>query len=265
MISHVLNKSVSEIRSYIRENITSIEEDRENCLDLLRKDKRKSVNALAEYLECEYLKREKERNRVSALYHHDFAFGKVVCGVDEVGRGPLAGPIVGAAVILKPDSALENLILGINDSKKLSKKRREELDLLIREKALCYAIYEMSNLDIDRLGISYCNHEVFRGSIRNLRVKPELVLSDGYKVKDYKGENISLIKGDTLSASIACASIIAKVHRDRIMENLSVYYPEYGFDHNSGYASQDHIEALKKRGATPVHRMSFIRNFVDAR
>lgn len=264
MISHILNKSVTEIRSYIRENIESIEADRENCLMLLRMDKRKSVSSLAEYLECEYLKREKEVNRVSALYNHDLSFRKLVCGVDEVGRGPLAGPIVAAAVILKPDSSLENLILGINDSKKLSRKRREELDLLIREKALCYAIYEMSNLDIDRLGISYCNHEVFRGSIRGLEVRPELVLSDGYKVKDYAGENISLIKGDTLSASIACASIIAKVHRDRLMEKLSVYYPEYGFDHNSGYASQDHIEALKAKGATPVHRMSFIRNFVDA-
>lgn len=264
MIRHILDKSVSEIRIYIRENMESIEIDRDNCLDLLRRDRRKSVNALAEYLECEYLKKEREVNRVRALYDHDFSFGKLVCGVDEVGRGPLAGPIVGAAVILKPDSALENLILGINDSKKLSRKRREELDLLIREKALCYAIYEMSNLDIDRLGISFCNHEVFRGSIRSLAVKPELVLSDGYKVKDYRGENISLIKGDTLSASIACASIIAKVHRDRLMENLSVYYPDYGFDHNSGYASQDHIEALKKKGATPVHRMSFIRNFVDS-
>lgn len=263
MISHILDKSVTEIRTYIRDNMASIEEDRENCLKLLRMDRRKSVNSLADYLECEYLKREKEVNRVKALYDHDLSFGRLVCGVDEVGRGPLAGPIVGAAVILKPDSTLLNLILGINDSKKLSKKRREELDLLIREKALSYAIYEMSNLDIDRLGISYCNHEVFRGSIRSLDVKPELVLSDGYKVKNYAGENISLIKGDTLSASIACASIIAKVHRDRLMENLSVYYPEYGFDHNSGYASQDHIEALKRNGATPVHRMSFIRNFID--
>lgn len=264
MIRHILDKSVTEIRSYIRENMASIEKDRDNCLDLLRKDKRKSVNSLADYLECEYLKKEKEFNRVRVLYDHDFSFRKLVCGVDEVGRGPLAGPIVGAAVILKPDSAFENLILGINDSKKLSKKRREELDIVIREKALSYAIYEMSNLDIDRLGISYCNHEVFRGSIRSLSVMPELVLSDGYKVKDYIGENISLIKGDTLSASIACASIIAKVHRDRLMENLSVYYPEYGFDHNSGYASQDHIDALRKIGATPVHRMSFIRNFVDS-
>jgi ribonuclease HII len=262
MIEKILTGSVPEIRAYVKENREEIFREKENCLKMLRMDKRKSVQALAEYLECEYLKKETEIQRVKALYDHDLSYKKVVCGVDEVGRGPLAGPIVAAAVILKPDSALENLILGINDSKKLSKKRREELDVLIREKALAYGIYEMSNLDIDRLGISYCNHEVFRGSIRSLSIIPELVLSDGYKVKDYAGANISLVKGDTLSASIACASIIAKVHRDKLMERLSVYYPDYGFDHNAGYASPDHIEALKRKGATPVHRMSFIRNFV---
>lgn len=263
MIKHILSGSVLEVKIYVRDHKDAIYQDKENCLQLLRQDKRKSVQSLAEYLECEYLKKETEIRRVKALYDHDLSFRKVVCGVDEVGRGPLAGPIVAAAVILKPDSGLENLILGINDSKKLSKKRREELDVLIREKAVAYAIYEMSNLDIDRLGISYCNHEVFRGSIRSLEVQPELVLSDGYKVKDYEGENISLIKGDSLSASIACASIIAKVHRDKLMERLSVYYPEYGFEHNAGYGSPDHIEALRSKGATPIHRMSFIRNFLS--
>lgn len=255
--------SVTELKVYVREHKDKLYEDMDHCLDLLRGDGRKSVQALADYLECEYRKKEEEISRVRRLYDHDLSFGKLVCGVDEVGRGPLAGPIVAAAVILKPDSSLENLILGINDSKKLSRKRREELDLLIREKAVSYAIYEMSNLDIDRLGISYCNHEVFRGSIRNLAVAPQLVLSDGYKVKDYTGENIALIKGDTLSASIACASIIAKVHRDRLMENLGRFYPEYGFEHNSGYGSSDHILALKTKGATPVHRMSFISNILQ--
>ena len=176
----------------------------------------------------------------------------------------MAGPIVGAAVILERNSNLENLILGINDSKKLSKKKREELDLLIREKALCFAIYEMSNLDIDRLGISYCNHEVFRASIRNLSLKPQLVLSDGYRVKDYHGENKAIIKGDMLSASIACASIIAKVHRDRLMERLSLYYPEYGFESNVGYGSPGHLRALREFGPTPLHRVSFISNLVSS-
>lgn len=263
MISQLMGGSVTEIKAYIREHKEALFEDKDRCLEILRGDGRKSVQALAEYLESEYLKKTEEIARVRRLYDHDLSYGKLVCGVDEVGRGPLAGPIVGAAVILKPDSTLENLILGINDSKKLTRKRREELDLLIKEKALSYAIYEMSNLDIDRLGISYCNHEVFRGSIRSLSVKPQLVLSDGYKVKDYEGENISLIKGDTLSASIACASIIAKVHRDRLMENLGRFYPEYGFGHNSGYGSSDHIEALQNKGATPIHRMSFIRNILE--
>lgn len=254
-------KSVPEIKAYYKTNKQRLFAD-ENFLDHLKKDKRKALNVMAIQIEKQKEKDHQEYLRVKALYDHDISFSKVVCGVDEVGRGPLAGPIVGAAVILREGSSLENLILGIDDSKKLSKKRREELDCLIREKALCYSIFEMSNLDIDRLGISYCNHEVFRAAIRNLTTKPELVLSDGYKVKDFMGENEAIIKGDKKSASIACASIIAKVHRDKIMEKLSVFYPEYGFESNVGYGSANHIKAIKDLGPTPLHRMSFIQNFI---
>lgn len=254
-------KSISEIKAYFKAHEEVLCLDKE-FMFFLKNDSRKALTSLAMQIEKKQEKDRLETLRVRALYDHDFSFNKVVCGVDEVGRGPLAGPIVGAAVILRPGSRLEDMILGIDDSKKLSRKRREELDLLIREKALCYSIFEMSNLDIDRLGISYCNHEVFRASIRNLKVKPELVLSDGYKVKDFRGENRAIIKGDTKSASIACASIIAKVHRDKLMERLSVFYPEYGFESNVGYGSTAHIEALKTLGPTPLHRVSFIQNFV---
>ncbi|MGB4589302.1 MAG: ribonuclease HII [Clostridiaceae bacterium] len=255
-------QSVKFIKDFLKANLEEVLEHDEDYVMYLKEDSRKSVQELADFLLKESARREAEISRVTALYNFDMKYGKIVCGVDEVGRGPLAGPIVGAAVVLKPGSDLENLILGINDSKKLSKAKREELDVMIREKALSYAIHEMSNLDIDRLGISYCNHEIFRGAIRNLSVKPELVLSDGYKVKDYEGANLALIKGDSLSASIACASIIAKVHRDRLMEKLDAFYPEYGFKSNVGYGSKDHIDAIRRLGPTPLHRMSFITNFI---
>ncbi len=262
-MKELFTKSIVEIKAYFsahEEELLHHEEFRYH----LKNDSRKALVQMNLQMEKNQEKALQEVLRVKALYDFDLSFDKVVCGVDEVGRGPLAGPIVGAAVILERNSNLENLILGINDSKKLSKKKREELDLLIREKALCFAIYEMSNLDIDRLGISYCNHEVFRASIRNLSLKPQLVLSDGYRVKDYHGENKAIIKGDMLSASIACASIIAKVHRDRLMERLSLYYPEYGFESNVGYGSPGHLRALREFGPTPLHRVSFISNLVSS-
>lgn len=258
----LFQKSIHDIKIYFKANEEELIQNQE-FLFWLNNDSRKALVQLAEQIKRHEEKARLEILRVKALYHYDLSFDKIVCGVDEVGRGPLAGPIVGAAVILKESTELEDIILGIDDSKKLSKKKREELDLLIREKALSYAIYEMSNLDIDRLGISYCNHEVFRASIRNLSLKPQLVLSDGYKINGYDGENLAVIKGDTKSASIACASIIAKVHRDRLMERLSVYYPQYGFESNVGYGSAGHIEALKTLGPTPLHRVSFIHNFVS--
>lgn len=254
--------SVEEIRLFLQAHEEEVRSAPEEILQALAADPRKSVQALGLRIQKEREKRNREIQRVKALYTFDEAFGKRVAGVDEVGRGPLAGPIVAAAVMLPSGSELEDLILGINDSKKLSKKMREELDEIIREKALTYAIYEMSNLDIDRLGIGYCNQEVFRGALRSLSVAPQLVLSDGYPVKDYPGENLSVIKGDTQSAAIACASIIAKVHRDRLMENLHQYYPQYGFDHNAGYGSPDHVAALKAHGPTPLHRMSFLRGIL---
>ncbi len=262
-MKELFTKSISEIKDYYKTHQKELI-GHEEFVFLLKNDSRKALVQMAMQMEKNEEKARREILRVKALYDYDLSFGKLVCGVDEVGRGPLAGPIVGAAVILEKDSSLENLILGIDDSKKLSKKKREELDLLIREKALCYAIYEMSNVDIDRLGISYCNHEVFRASIRNLSQKPQLVLSDGYKVRDYVGENLAIIKGDTKSASIACASIIAKVHRDKLMERLSVYYPEYGFESNVGYGSPGHISALRELGPTPLHRVSFIQNLVSS-
>ncbi|HSP47269.1 MAG TPA: ribonuclease HII [Clostridiaceae bacterium] len=265
MVKALLLLKTKDISDYVKGSIVEILPQKEAYLEILRSDKRASVRSLADYIEKEDQKLKNEIERVKGFYDFDKSYGRMVAGVDEVGRGPLAGPIVAAAVVLDPDTDLSDLILGINDSKKLSRKKREELDLIIREKALSFAIYEMSNLDIDRLGISYCNHEVFRGSLRQLTVTPEVVLSDGYQVKYYRGRNIAVIKGDTRSAAIACASIIAKVHRDRLMENLAKFYPGYGFEGNVGYGSQEHIDALRLHGATPVHRMSFLTNILSGR
>ncbi|HBW12477.1 MAG TPA: ribonuclease HII [Proteiniclasticum sp.] len=258
----ILKESAAAIKRYIKDHADLVLENREEWISALLEDHRKAVQGIGQSLKKSKEAEEKEILRVKALYQHDLSYGKIVCGVDEVGRGPLAGPIVAAAVILPMDDSFTEMILGIDDSKKISKKNREILAEMIKEKALSYSVYEMSNLDIDRLGISYCNHEVFRGAVRTLSVNPELVLSDGYKIKDYQGENIALVKGDTISASIACASIIAKVHRDRLMENYALYYPQYGFEHNAGYGSKDHLEALQEIGATPIHRISFLSNIL---
>lgn len=258
----ILSESAAAIKKYIIDHPEMVLENREEWITALLADHRKAVQGMGLSLKKTKEAEERERLRVKALYQYDLSFGKIVCGVDEVGRGPLAGPIVGAAVILPMDDTFTEMILGIDDSKKISKKNREILAEIIKEKAVAYSIYEMSNLDIDRLGISYCNHEVFRGAVRTLSVTPELVLSDGYKIKDYQGQNIALVKGDTISASIACASIIAKVHRDRLMENYALYYPQYGFDHNAGYGSKDHLDALQEKGPTPIHRISFLSNIL---
>lgn len=253
----------SEVSRFVRDNFRQLLVDKDYWMDVLGSDSRSSVRDLCSFITREEEKISAELARVRALYDFDARFGNLVAGVDEVGRGPLAGPIVGAAVVLKTDSPDTSLILEINDSKKLSRKKREELFEKIKDQAEAFAIYEMSNLDIDRIGISYCNHEVFRGSLRQIGIKVDMVLSDGYPIKDFRGRNTAVIKGDTKSAAIACASIIAKVHRDRIMENMNLYYPEYGFDSNVGYGSSVHIDALKRLGPCPIHRMSFLSGILE--
>lgn len=183
--------------------------------------------------------------------------------MDEVGRGPLAGPIVSCAVVLKSPECIEDMILEINDSKKLTKIKREKLAEEIKKRCIAYSIAEHSNKDIDRDGIAFCNNDIFLKAVSGLNIKVETVLSDGYPIKNFNGRNVAVVKGDTKSAAIACASIVAKVYRDKIMEEYSSVYPEYGFDHNVGYGSNDHIDALKKYGPTNIHRMSFLRNILN--
>lgn len=231
---------------------------------LLNKDKRKNVSSLGDKLEKKVQKYISEVDRVKAMYNFDRSFGdyNIVAGVDEVGRGPLAGPIVACAVVLDLYD-LENIILEINDSKVLSEKKREELSSIIKTKALSYSISELSNKDIDSKGIAYCNNQVFIDACNGLKVNPELVLSDGYLIKNFNIDNKFVVKGDKKSASIACASIVAKVYRDNLMKKYNIEYPNYDFDKNVGYGTKTHIDALKSKGITSIHRKTFLSNILD--
>lgn len=253
----------AEAKSFIREQLGQCIQNRILLLEMCSRDHRKGINELGNYfnaLEAEYLN---EIARVRTMYDFDRSFGQLVAGVDEVGRGPLAGPIVGAAVVLKNDCAAEELILEINDSKKLSRKKREELVPLIKERALSWAIFEHSSEDIDEMGISFCNNDIFIQSLRRLSVEPDIVLSDGYPIRGYRGRNEKVIKGDSKSAAIACASIIAKVYRDKLMEEMDAVYPGYGFCGNSGYGSENHILAIREIGPCRIHRRSFLTRILD--
>ena len=214
-------------------------------IDLLLSDSRKNVVKLGESLQ---------------MYAFDKNFGnyQYIAGVDEVGRGPLAGPIVSCAVILDLNAMDDELILWLNDSKKISEKKREELAQIIKEKALAYHIAQASNEEIDSKGIAYCNNNVFLEACYGLKIKPDLVLSDGYLVKNITIENKYVIKGDAKSATIAAASILAKVYRDNLMKEYSKKYPEYYFDENAGYGTVKHVEALKTIGPCEIHRKSFL-------
>ncbi|AYE33088.1 ribonuclease HII [Clostridium septicum] len=231
----------------------------------LELDSRKNVQSLGSKIKKQKKKIEDEIIRVQNMYNFDKSFGsfKYVAGVDEVGRGPLAGPIVSAAVILDLNVLEEDLILGLNDSKKISKKKREELSEIIKKKALAYSIKEASNKEIDEKGIAYCNNKVFLEACNSVNIKPDLVLSDGYLIKNINIENKSVIKGDTKSACIAAASIIAKVYRDNLMKEYSIKYPNYGFEENVGYGTESHVKHIKEVGPCDIHRLSFLKNILE--
>jgi len=265
------NMNYREICEYILD-VEKNENDMPNCdkesiLNLLLKDNRKTVQKLGSRMSKMFEQKEKEINRVKKMYEFDRSFGnyKYVAGVDEVGRGPLAGPIVAAAVILDLNITEDkDLILRVNDSKKLSAAVRKELSHIIKEKALAYKIIAIDNKQIDEKGIGWCNNQVFIDSCEGLNIKPNLVLSDGYKIKNFSNLNEFVIKGDTKSISIACASIIAKVYRDELMLHYHNEYPDYGFDRNVGYGTEEHVIAIKKHGATQIHRKSFLKNILEA-
>ena len=206
----------------------------------------------------EKLEAEKKRIEGLKVYEKQYAEFGNVCGIDEVGRGPLAGPVVAGAVILPPDCQ----ILYINDSKKLSEKKREELYPIIMEQALAVGIGMASPQRIDEINILQATYEAMRLAIQNLSIKPDILLNDAVTIPDVDIRQIPIVKGDAKSISIGAASIIAKVTRDRLMVEYDALLPEYGFASHKGYGTAAHIAALKAHGPTPIHRRSFIQKFV---
>lgn len=182
---------------------------------------------------------------------------QVICGVDEAGRGPLAGPVVAAAVILPPHV----VIPGLNDSKKLSDKRRRELFPVIQDQAIAYGIGIATHEEIDHINILQATFLAMERAINNLPVKPELALIDGNREKDFGIPVQTVIKGDSRSASIAAASILAKVTRDDMMLELAKEYPQYAFEIHKGYGTKAHYAALTEHGPSPIHRMTFLKKF----
>lgn len=206
----------------------------------------------------EKLEAEKQRIEELKKYEKEYAEYEYICGIDEVGRGPLAGPVVAGAVILPKDCD----ILYINDSKKLSEKKREELYDQIMEKAVAVGIGYASCERIDEINILQATYEAMREAISNLKVKPDILLNDAVTIPGVDIKQVPIIKGDAKSISIGAASIIAKVTRDRLMVSYDEVFPEYKFAANKGYGSAAHIAALKEIGPCPIHRKSFIKNFV---
>lgn len=204
------------------------------------------------------LQAELERLEGMLVYEREYRPLGVVCGIDEVGRGPLAGPVVAGAVILPEDCQ----ILYLNDSKKLTERRRELLYEEIMEKAVAVGLGVVSQERIDEINILQATYEAMREAIRNLAVKPDILLNDAVTIPQVDIKQVPIIKGDAKSISIGAASIVAKVTRDRLMVEYDRIMPEYDFASNKGYGSAEHIAALKKYGPTPIHRASFIKNFV---
>ena len=205
----------------------------------------------------EKLAKERERLEDMRSFEHQYGGYGAVCGIDEVGRGPLAGPVVAGAVILSPDCE----ILYLNDSKKLSEKKRELLYDEIMEKAVATGIGVISPARIDEINILQATYEAMRMAISNLKVQPSVLLNDAVTIPLVEIPQVPIIKGDTKSVSIAAASIIAKVTRDHMMVEYEEIYPGYGFASNKGYGSAQHIAALKELGPTPIHRRTFIKNY----
>ena len=201
---------------------------------------------------------ELERTESIKKYEKEYESFAYICGIDEVGRGPLAGPVVACAVILPKDCD----ILYINDSKKLSAAKREELYDEILEKAVSVGLGFVGPERIDEINILQATYEAMREAVSKLDPQPDLLLNDAVTIPGLSQKQVPIIKGDAKSISIGAASIVAKVTRDRLMEEYDHMFPAYGFASNKGYGSAEHISAIKQYGPTPIHRKSFIKNFL---
>lgn len=236
-------------------------EEWDRLFQLYEEDERAGVIRLTESFRRKKEALEKEKKRLEGMREFERKYGdefSCICGIDEAGRGPLAGPVVAGAVVLPKDCE----ILYLNDSKKLSAKRREELFDEIKEKAVSYGIGMSSPARIDEINILQATYEAMVHAVEDLGVVPDLLLNDAVTIPQLPIRQVGIIKGDAKSVSIAAASIMAKVTRDRLMTEYAELYPDYGFEKHKGYGSAAHIETIKKFGPCPIHRNSFIKNFV---
>lgn len=255
-----MNKTIKEIKV----EFAQAEDNQTKSLDFLineyKNDSRSGVKQIVnKYIkQKEDLRKEIERTNNMKVYEKKYRQYTYIGGIDEVGRGPLAGPVCAACVILPKDCD----ILHINDSKKLSEKKRESLYDEIIEKAICFGVGSSNASRIDEINILQATYEAMKNSIADMNPQPDLLLVDAETIPNLSIEQLSIIKGDSKSISIAAASIVAKVVRDRLMVAYDKIFPQYNFASNKGYGSKEHIEAIKKYGPCPIHRRSFIKNFI---
>lgn len=252
------------------QSINEIKEILENCrieelpkqMQIFTEDSRKGVQKLLLSFQKKYEKHQQELARLESLLAYErVCYEKgytLIAGIDEVGRGPLAGPVVAAAVILPVDCKIE----GVDDSKKLSQKKREALYDVILEQAIAYGIGVVSNERIDEINILQATYEAMRQALGKLQPQPEQILADAVTIPLVEIPQQGIIKGDAKSISIGAASIVAKVYRDRMMEEYDAIYPGYGFAANKGYGAREHLEGIRRQGITPIHRRSFLKNFL---
>ena len=252
-------QSISEIKEILGN--CSMEELPEQ-MKQFEEDSRKGVRTALASFRKKYEKYQQELARLDEILTYERGLWEagydLVAGIDEVGRGPLAGPVVAAAVILPKECKIE----GVNDSKKLSAKKREELYDIILEKAVSYGIGIVSNERIDEINILKATYEAMREALSQLKPKADYILADAVTIPMVSTPQRGIIKGDAKSMSIGAASIVAKVYRDRMMEAYEEVYPGYGFASNKGYGAAEHIEGLKKLGPTPIHRKTFLKNLL---
>ena len=255
-----MSKSINDIKN---ELANADKETRESLIEVYKSDTRKGVAKLIEKYEKQEIALEKEYTRLELMHQFENKYSdyEFIAGIDEAGRGPLAGPVVAASVILPKDCE----ILYLNDSKQVSAKKRDELFDEIKEKAVAYGIGVSSPGRIDEINILQATYEAMRAAIKQMSEtkSPDILLVDAVHIPEVQTKQVGIIKGDAKSVSIAAASILAKVTRDRFMIQMDEMYPMYGFASHKGYGSKAHIEAIKKYGPSPIHRETFIKNFID--
>lgn len=252
--------SIKEIKGIYETSQAACETMLPEFINTYKGDKRAGVQALVERAgrQLDALAAERARLQAMKRYEREYADYTYICGIDEAGRGPLAGPVVAGAVILPSDCD----ILYINDSKKLSAARRELLYEQIMAQAVAAGVGIVDNARIDEINILQATYEAMRQAIQNLGIVPDILLNDAVRIPGVKIRQVPIIKGDAKSVSIAAASIIAKVTRDRLMISYDGQYPGYGFSAHKGYGAAAHVEAIRRLGPTPIHRKSFLTSIL---